>query len=123
MTKIFYSIALLTVACLALMFTFSPSQTNAEPLATPGDAYAASPLNTNDADLYCSNQSEAPGLILALAEAQAGEHRCVRHCRRHYEERVRECNEPGHPHHRRCEHWARERERDCLDKCYREYRY
>jgi len=55
-------------------------------------------------------------------EAQAAdEHHCVHHCREHYEQRLRECSEPGHEHHKRCEEWAREREKECLDKCYREY--
>jgi len=55
-------------------------------------------------------------------EAQAAdEHYCVHHCREHYEQRLRECSEPGHEHHKRCEEWAREREKECLDKCYHEY--
>jgi hypothetical protein len=34
-----------------------------------------------------------------------------------------ECNSPGHPYHHRCERWAWERRQECLDRCYREYRY
>jgi hypothetical protein len=42
---------------------------------------------------------------------------CVSHCRHHYEERMRECNDPGHEHHHKCEEWAREREKECLNTC------
>jgi hypothetical protein len=50
-------------------------------------------------------------------EQASGEHHCVSHCRHHYEERLKECNDPGHEHHRRCEEWAREREQECLNTC------
>jgi hypothetical protein len=121
MMKTLYSVILLTAACLAIMFTLSPARANAQFAATPGDSSTASSFNTNHAELNYLNQTESPGPMMAQAEAQAAEHYCVGHCRRHYEERLVECNEPGHPHHHRCEEWARERERECLDGCYKEH--
>ena len=119
MIKTLYSIVLLTVVCLALMFALSPAQLNAGQPAAPSDSYAVSPLNINDAEISCLDQSESPVLLLA----QSGEHRCVRHCRRVYEDRMYECGQPDHPHHNRCQRWAYERQQECLDRCYREYRY
>jgi len=42
---------------------------------------------------------------------------CVSHCRDHYNQSLVECNEPHHPHHNKCEKWAREREQECLSAC------
>jgi hypothetical protein len=42
---------------------------------------------------------------------------CVSHCREHYDQSLRECNEPKHPHHNKCDKWAREREQECLNTC------
>ncbi len=118
MLKTRYSVILLllTVACLALTFTLSSARPNAEAAAGPGDAYTASPFNTDSAELNGS-QPESSGTMMMAYE----EHRCVRHCRRHYEERLAECAAPGNPFHFRCEAWAREREKECLDSCYREF--
>ena len=50
------------------------------------------------------NEDEKVQIInVAQAEAQAAEHYCVGYCHKQYEERLRECSEPGHPHHLRCE--------------------
>ena len=45
---------------------------------------------------------------------------CVSHCRDHYKQSLVECNEPGHPKHNKCDKWAREREKECLEKCTRD---
>ena len=42
---------------------------------------------------------------------------CVSHCSDHYSKSLAECNEPGHPHHNKCDKWAREREQECLSAC------
>ena len=42
---------------------------------------------------------------------------CVSHCREHYNQSLRECNEPGHPNHNKCDKWAREQEQQCLNTC------
>lgn len=110
---------LLLITFLALTLMLSSVYLYAGPGDTPG-VFPTSTSNLKQIDTAGLYQPETPGL-LAQAEAQAGEHRCVRKCRRHYEERLRECEERGHPHHHRCKKWARERERECLDKCYREY--
>lgn len=42
---------------------------------------------------------------------------CVTNCRNHYAKSLEECNDPHHPHHNKCEKWAREREQSCLSSC------
>ena len=49
-----------------------------------------------------------------------GEHRCAGPCRERYDASMTECNQPDHPSHKKCEKWAREREKECLDTCYHE---
>lgn len=44
---------------------------------------------------------------------------CADQCRDQYDSSMTECNQPDHPHHKKCEKWAREREKDCLKRCYR----
>jgi hypothetical protein len=48
---------------------------------------------------------------------QAPPEHCVSQCRDHYNQSLVECNEPGHPHHNKCDKWAREREQECLSTC------
>ena len=67
-----------------------------------------------------SSSSSSMKTITTQAPLAAAEHHCAGHCRDRYNESLGECNEPGHPHHRSCEKWARERENECLDKCSRE---
>ena len=121
MIKTTYSTMLLVIGFLALMLMLPSAHLKAGPLDKSNDSPTSSIFNVNQTDIKGLNQSESP-LLMAQTEAQAAdEHHCVHHCRQHYEERMRECNEPGHEHHHRCEEWAREREKECLDKCYREY--
>jgi len=121
MTKAHYPIILLTFACLALMFTLSSAHATAEPIATPDDSSTGELFNINHAGLNYLEQSESRGPMMAQAEAQAEKHYCVGHCRKHFEERMKECHEPEHPHHHRCEEWARERQQECLEGCYKEH--
>ncbi|MGC9967233.1 MAG: hypothetical protein ABSE08_17695 [Syntrophobacteraceae bacterium] len=108
---------LLVITFLALTLTLSSVYLYAGPIDTPGASQTFSKSNVEQIDVKSLNQSGHPGL---MAQAQAEEHHCVGHCRHHYEERLKECNEPGHEHHHRCEEWAREREKECLEHCYRE---
>jgi hypothetical protein len=66
-------------------------------------------------------QSSATSSTRSTTVAQAGgEHRCIGNCRGQSDRSMDECNAPGHPHHHKCEEWSRDREKDCLEKCYRE---
>ena len=67
-----------------------------------------------------ASSSSSMKTITAEPPLAAVGHHCAGHCRDRYNESLGECNEPGHPHHRSCEKWARERENECLDKCSRE---
>ncbi|SPF50663.1 exported hypothetical protein [Syntrophobacter sp. SbD1] len=118
-TRALYLIILLTVAGLTLMFALSSAHSGAGPIAVQGDSSTGSLFNTNHAELNNPGQPESSGTMMAQEHHE--EHYCVGHCRKHYEERLAECSEPGHPHHHRCEEWAREREHECLDACYHEH--
>jgi hypothetical protein len=50
----------------------------------------------------------------------AGEHHCAGNCRDRFNESIKECNEPDHPQHNKCDKWAREREKKCLEQCEQE---
>jgi len=64
-----------------------------------------------------SSESSSSSTMRSTTEAPP-EH-CVSHCRDHYNQSLVECNEPGHPHHNKCDKWAREREQECLAACNR----
>ncbi|MGO9557214.1 MAG: hypothetical protein ACLP2U_19605 [Syntrophobacteraceae bacterium] len=102
--------------CLVLsFFAMCPAQaanTTDQIIAPVDDSLNANPLKADE---------KAQIINVAQVEAQAAEHYCVGYCHKHYEERLIECSEPGHPHHHRCEEWARERERECLDDCYKHH--
>jgi hypothetical protein len=120
MVKLLYPKILLFLAFLTIAFAFPFLHLNAGAQETAGNAPTSPSSNAQYFDAVDPNRPASPDL-LAQAEAQAGEHRCVGRCRRFYEERMAECNNPRHEFHHRCERWAREREQECLDNCYREF--
>ena len=64
---------------------------------------------------------ESGSVTVSRTEARpTGEHRCAGPCRERYDASMTECNQPDHPSHKKCEKWAREREKECLDTCYHE---
>ena len=113
MTKKFYAGMVLNFVVLMFVFILPPLS-HAGQRDVPGNAETTSIANTA-ADATAPTQQDTTRFMVADEE-----HYCVRHCRRHYEERLRECWEPDHPHHYRCEAWAREREQECLEECYRQ---
>jgi hypothetical protein len=107
MIKTTYSTMLLVIGFLALMFMLPSAHLMAQ---------------TAQERSSVTSSTNSTSFMSFTTDAQAAEeHHCVSHCRHHYEERLRECTEPGHEHHNRCEEWAREREKECLEKCYQEY--
>ena len=56
----------------------------------------------------------------ATEAAPAKKPHCDARCLEQYNQSMNECNLPDHPNHKKCEKWAREREKECLDKCYGE---
>ena len=44
---------------------------------------------------------------------------CADQCRGQFDRSMTECNQPGHPDRKDCEEWAGDREKECLEKCYR----
>ena len=121
MTKQVYPKPLLVITFLAVALTLSSVYLHAELLDISSDSPNSPAYGVPRTDTTDLHGSRPIGQI-AQAEAQAQEHYCVGHCRHHYEERLAECSEPGHEHHHRCEEWAKERERECLENCYREHR-
>jgi hypothetical protein len=132
MMRTTYSTMFLVIGFLALMLMLPSAHINAGPIDNPNGSLASSISNVNQTDLKGLNQSESPLLMAqateehrssesssstAISTTEAPPEHCVSHCRHHYEERLKECNDPGHEHHLHCEEWAREREQECLNTC------
>ena len=62
-------------------------------------------------------RSSESSSITTRSTTEAPPEHCVSNCREHYNQSLRECNEPGHPNHNKCDKWAREREQKCLNTC------
>ncbi len=109
--KALYPKILLVIAFLAFTITFLPANLHVGQTVTPGDSSISSILDG----------TQITGLF-GWAEAQAKKHDyCTDHCRQLYKERLKECRARGHEHHRDCKKWAKARQRECLDECYREH--
>jgi hypothetical protein len=132
MIKTTYSTMLLVIGFLALTLMLPSAHLNAGPIDNPNGSPASSLSNVNQTDFKGLNQSESPLLMAQATEehrssessssttrstTEAPPEHCVSHCRHHYEERLKECNEPGHPQHNKCDRWAREQEQECLNTC------
>ena len=123
MIKTTYSTMLFVIGFLALMLMLPSAHLMAQ-TAEGRSSVTSSTSSTAEAPQVEERSSVTSfmSFMSFTTDAQAAEeHHCVSHCRQHYEERLKECSEPGHEHHHRCEEWAREREKECLDQCYREY--
>jgi hypothetical protein len=133
MTKMTYSTMLLVIGFLAIMFMFPSAPRNAGPIDNPNDSPASLISNVNQTDIKGLNQTESTLLMAQATEehrssesssstttrsttAAPPEH-CVSHCRERYNQSLRECNEPMHPNHNKCDKWAREQEQQCLNTC------
>ena len=62
-----------------------------------------------------SSESSSHSTVRTTTEAPP-EH-CAKHCSDRYKHDLVECNAPHHPHHGKCEKWARESEQECLASC------
>jgi len=133
MIKTTYSTILLVIGFLALMLMLPSAHLKAGPLDKSNDSPTSSIFNVNQTDIKGLNQSESPLLMAQATEehrssesssstttrsttAAPPEH-CVSHCRERYNQSLRECNEPMHPNHNKCDKWAREQEQQCLNTC------
>jgi hypothetical protein len=133
MIKTTYSTMLLVIGFLALMLMLPSAHLNAGPIDNPNGSPASSISNVNQTDLKGLNQTESTLLMAQATEehrssesssstttrstTEAPPEHCVSHCREHYNQSLRECNEPNHPQHNKCDKWAREREQECLNQC------
>ena len=61
--------------------------------------------------------SESSSSSTTRSTTEAPPEHCVSHCREQYNQSLRECNEPMHPNHNKCDKWAREQEQQCLNTC------
>jgi len=123
MIKTTYSTMLLVIGFLALMLMLPSAHLMAQTAVERSSvtSYTSSTTEALPTEERSSVTSSTSSKSFTTEAQAAEEHHCVHHCRQHYEERLRECSEPGHEHHKRCEEWAREREKECLEKCYHEY--
>jgi len=111
MIRPFYSKILLVIVFLAVALMLSSFQVYVGTVDKPTDSSSL---------LSGATQTAFP---LAWTEAQAKkpEHYCVGHCSQEYKERLAECKNKKHEHHKDCKKWAKDRERECLQECYREH--
>jgi len=133
MTKMTYSTMLLVIGFLAIMFMFPSAPRNAGPIDNPNDSPASLISNVNQTDIKGLNQTKSTLLMAQATEEHRSSERssstttrsttaappehCVSHCRERYNQSLRECNEPMHPNHNKCDKWAREQEQQCLNTC------
>ena len=61
--------------------------------------------------------SESSSSTTTRSSTEAPPEHCVSRCHENYAQSLRECNEPNHPNHNKCDKWAREREQECLNTC------
>jgi hypothetical protein len=145
MIKQTYSRILLTIAFVAIMLTLPAAHLNAGSI----DVNQTDIKNLNQSEVprpmaqatetrrsvtsSTSSTTEAPppteesrsvttstSSTRSTAEAAPPEKpHCANECRDKYDRSMTECNLPDHPHHKKCEKWAREREKECLEICYR----
>ena len=74
----------------------------------------SSSSSTTEAQPVEQHHSSESSSSSTRSTTEAPPEHCVSHCREHYSQSLVECNEPGHPHHNKCDKWAREREQECL---------
>jgi len=138
MIRLTYSKVVLIIAFLAIMLTVPSthlmaqtaeesssvtSSTRSTTVVLPAQEQSSVTSSTSSTTVAqpAREQSSVTTSTKSSTVAQAsGEQRCVGHCRDSADRSLSECNAPGHPHHKKCKKWAREREEDCLEKCYRD---
>ena len=127
MTKPTYSTILLSIAFLTLMLTLPSTRLLAQTVEEQHsvESSKSSTRSTTEAlpveeQRSVESSTTSKSSTRSTTEAPPAEKpNCTSQCRDHYDLSMSECNQPDHPHHKKCEKWAREREKDCLDKCYR----
>jgi hypothetical protein len=109
MNKPKYSKLLAIMPFLALALMLLPVHIYVGP--TPGDSSTSSIWNAAKTTVQ-----------LGWTEAQAKKpDHCVGHCKAEYKERLAECKNKNHEHHKDCKKWAKARQRECLKDCRREH--
>jgi hypothetical protein len=125
MIKQTYSSIVFIIAFLALMIA-SPSANLLAQTAEERSSVTSSTRSTNSTTVAQpareqSFDTSTTRSTKSTTVAQAtGEHHCAGNCRDRFNESIKECNEPNHPNHNKCEKWARESEEKCLAQCNRE---
>jgi cytoskeletal protein RodZ len=122
MIKTTYSTMLLVIGFLAIMLTVPSAHLMAQTAEEHNSVTSSTNSTSSTSEAQPAEErtsvTNSTKSTSFTTEAQAMEtHHCVGHCRDHYNRSLSECNEPGHPHHNKCDKWAREREQECLSTC------
>jgi len=130
MIKATYSSMLLVIGSLALILMLPSANLNAGPIDNPTGLLMAQATEEHRSSESSSSttvevqppvqehrSSESSSSTTVRSTTEAPPEHCVSRCREHYNLSLRECNEPNHPNHNKCEKWAREQEQECLNAC------
>jgi len=118
MIKTTYSTMLLVIGFLALMLmapsTYLMAQATEEHRSSES---SSSTTVQTPPPVQEHHSSESSSSTTTRSTTEAPPEHCVSHCHENYSQSLRECNEPNHPSHNKCDKWAREREQECLNTC------
>ena len=117
MIKTTYSKMLVAMGFLALMLMLPSAYLMAQTTEEHRSSTSSSSSTVEAPPPVQEHRSSESSSSTTRSTTEAPPEHCVSHCRDHYNQSLVECNEPGHPHHNKCDKWAREREQECLSAC------
>ena len=117
MIKTTYSTMLLVIGFLALMLMLPSAHLMAQATEEHRSSESSSSSTVQAPPPVQEQHSSESSSITTRSTTVAPPEHCVSRCREHYNLSLRECNEPNHPNHNKCEKWAREQEQECLNAC------
>ena len=115
--KATYSTMLLVIGFMALMLMLPSANLMAQTTEEHRSSTSSSSSTVEAPPPVQEHRSSESSSSTTRSTTEAPPEHCVSHCRDHYNQSLVECNEPHHPHHNKCEKWAREREQECLSAC------
>ena len=115
--KATYSTMLLVIGFMALMLMLPSANLMAQTTEEHRSSTSSSSSTVEAPPPVQEHRSSESSSSTTRSTTEAPPEHCVSNCREHYNQSLRECNEPGHPNHNKCDKWAREREQKCLNTC------
>ncbi len=117
MIKTTYLTMLLVIGFMALMLMLPSVYLMAQTSEEHRSSESSSSSTVEVPPIVQEHRSSESSSSTTRSTTEAPPEHCVSHCREHYNQSLRECNEPKHPHYNKCAKWAREQEQECLNTC------